>query len=378
MTSAVGPSAAIDPASAYQAAIADGAFQPDPAQAAAAQRLSRLYDALLKQPSASRATPGRLARLLRRRQADEPSGVRGLYLWGGVGRGKTWLMDLFVAALPSADRRRVHFHRFMQGVHADLNRLKGQPDPLRIIGAETASRCRVLCLDEMQVNDITDAMIMAGLLKALFDHGVTLVTTSNIPPDGLYRAGLQRDRFLPAIDLMQRHCEVLELASPTDYRLRQLEQASTYLSPLNDAAEQALARQFDALSTPRRRRGEPVTINDRAIPAVAWDDGVVWFDFDVICHIPRSKLDYVEVARCFHTLLLSHVRRLGDEHTNIAHRLISLIDAVYDCNVKLILSAEAPPETLYQGRDLAFEFQRTRSRLIEMQSRQYLARPHLA
>ena len=364
------------PEQAHRSALSSHGFQPDPAQATAVAELTRLYRDLLKWRAPS---PSLVARLLRRGRKDaalEP--VRGLYLWGGVGRGKTWLMDLFYDALPFGEKHRVHFHRFMQGVHADLARLKGRENPLQEVASETAARSRVLCLDEMQVNDITDAMIMGGLLKALFERGVTLVTTSNIAPEGLYRSGIQRDRFTPAIALIQQHCQVLELSSPTDYRLRRLERASVYLTPLDDHADAALAGYFDDITASEHRRRESIIVNDRDIPTVAWADGVVWLDFDIICQIPRSKLDYVELARLFHTLLLSNVRCLEDERSNIAHRLITLIDAIYDCNVKLMMSAEAPPTALYSGRDLAFEFQRTSSRLIEMQSHDYLARPHLA
>ncbi|MCF7989140.1 MAG: AFG1 family ATPase [Thiohalocapsa sp.] len=364
------------PEGAYHAAVAGGGFEHDPAQAQAACALTRLYRDLQAPHAAEPSLRARLLSLARRPAPAAPR--RGLYLWGGVGRGKTWLMDLFFDALPFDEKERLHYHRFMQTVHADLQRLKGREDPLRGVAAEIAEEARVLCLDEMQVNDITDAMIMAGLLDALFSRGVTLVTTSNVPPEGLYRAGLQRDRFEPAIALLQRHCEVFELASPVDYRLRRLEQASVYLTPLDRHADTLLARYFSDITAAAHRRTDPVIVNDREIPVVARGDGAVWFDFDVICHIPRSKLDYVEVARCFHTVLLSNVRRLNDEQSNIAHRLITLIDAAYDRNVKLMLSAEAPPGELYQGRDLAFEFRRTESRLVEMQSRDYLARPHLA
>jgi cell division protein ZapE len=368
------------PRSAYHAAIDSGAFEPDPAQAEAARALTRLHRELSFPPPPTPAS-GLFARLLpgfQRTPAGTKPPVRGLYLWGTVGRGKTWLMDLFVDTLPFAEKRRVHFHRFMQGIHADMQRLKGRPEPLRAVAAETAAHCRVLCLDEMQVNDITDAMIMGGLLQALFERGVCLVTTANVAPDGLYRAGLQRDRFLPAIALIHRHCEILELPGPTDYRLRRLRQAPVYLTPLDRHAETALARYFSDVTAARHRHVEPIIINGREIPAVAWGDGAVWFNFDVICHIPRSKLDYVELARCFHTVLLSNLRRLDDDRSNIAHRLITLIDALYDRNVNLIASAEAPVTELYLGRDLAFEFQRTASRLIEMQSHDYLARTHLA
>lgn len=364
------------PQAAYYAAVDSGAFESDPAQAEAAQALTRLHGELRDRPAQTSA-PGLIARLLRRPPATMKP-VRGLYLWGEVGRGKTWLMDLFFDALPFEEKHRVHFHRFMQGIHSDMQRLKGRPEPLRAVAAETAARCRVLCLDEMQVNDITDAMIMSGLLHALFEQGVSLVTTSNAAPDGLYRAGLQRDRFLPAIELLQRHCEILELSGPTDYRLRRLKQASVYLTPLGREAETALARYFSDITAARHRSEEPIIVNGREIPTVAWGDGAVWFDFDVICHIPRSKLDYVELARCFHTVLLSNLRRLDDEQRNIAQRLITLIDALYDRNVNLMLSAEAPATDIYHGRELAFEFQRTASRLIEMQSHDYLARVHLA
>ena len=365
--------AAGTPESRYRAMVAAGDFDADPAQAAAVDALTGLHRELCEVP---RPAPGLAARLLRRRPRVVP--VRGLYLWGGVGRGKTWLMDLFHDALPIADKQRLHFHRFMQGVHADLERLKGRANPLQEVAAGIAARCRVLCLDEMQVNDITDAMILGGLLAALFERGVTLVTTSNIPPRALYRAGLQRDRFEPAIALIERHCRVRELASTTDYRLRRLEQASVYLTPLDEHARRTLAGYFADTTAPGHRHETPITINGREIPTVAWGDGVVWLDFDVICHIPRSKNDYVELARLFHTLLLSNLRRLDDEAANRVHRLITLIDAVYDRNVKLMLSAEAQPTELYQGRDLGFEFQRTASRLIEMRSHEYLGRAHLA
>ena len=364
------------PAGAYRAAL-DAGFTHDPAQADAVAELERLHRELSRTPLPPPLRERLLRTLAPRTRRRPPAPVPGLYLWGGVGRGKTWLMDLLFDALPFPEKRRLHFHRFMQAVHADLERLKGRPDPLRTVAAEWADAARVLCLDEMQVNDITDAMIMAGLLDALFANGVTLVTTSNLPPDGLYRAGLQRDRFLPAIASLTRHCRVLELAGPTDYRLRRLAQAPVYLTPLGCAADTAQARAFADLAGPGHQRTEPLVINGREIPIVAWTEGVVWFDFDLICHIPRSKLDYVEVARGFHTVLLSNVRRLSDEQSNIAARLITLVDAVYDRNTKLILSAEAAPAALYRGRDLAFEFQRTASRLVEMQSRDYLSRVHL-
>jgi cell division protein ZapE len=240
-----------------------------------------------------------------------------------------------------------------------------------------AARTRVLCLDEMQVNDITDAMLMAGLLDTLFRHKVTLVTTSNIAPDDLYRGGLQRQRFLPAIDLLQRHCQVLELDSPVDYRLRQLAQASVYLVPINADADAAMARDFAALTAGVDVRRDPILVNDRSIPTNGWHAGVVWLDFDVLCNIPRSKNDYVELARCFHTVLLSNLRRLDDEQSDRVHRLVTLVDALYDRCCKFVCTADTIPAELYRGRDMAFAFERTKSRLAEMQTLDYLARPHL-
>lgn len=369
------PTPGTPPAVAYRAAVASGRFQADPAQAGAAAALDDLYRELCawRPPK-----PDLFGRLLRRGPANPP--VRGLYLWGGVGRGKTWLMDLLYHALPFPAKRRLHFHRFMQEVHGALTRLQGQPDPLAAVAAGLAAETRVLCLDEMQVNDITDAMLMAGLLRALFERGVTLVTTANVPPDGLYRAGLQRDRFLPAIGLLNAHCRVLELASPTDYRLRQLTQAPVYLMPPGPVADARLAGWFAELTglpAPAPTQATSIAVNDRDIPVVAATDDTVWFNFDVICHIPRSKLDYVEVARTYATVLVSNIRRLGDEQVNLVQRLITLVDALYDRNCKLIVSAETAPGLLYEGRELAFEFQRTASRLAEMQSEGWLAREHL-
>lgn len=368
------------PGAAYQAAVAAGRMDADPAQRRAVAALDELHAALTAaEADLAAGTGGGPVRRWTRRLLGHADAARvpGLYLWGGVGRGKTWLMDLFFESLPVAAKRRLHFHRFMQELHAELRRVAGQRDPLEPVGAKLAAEARVLCLDEMQVNDIADAMLMAGLLDTLFRHGVTLVTTSNVPPDGLYRAGLQRQRFLPAIALLQRHCRVLELDSPTDYRLRQLAQASVYLMPTGAAADAALARWYAALTTGGAGSRAPIIVNDRPIPVVAADAGVVWLDFDVLCNIPRSKNDYVELARCFHTVLLANLRPLDDEQSDRAHRLVTLVDALYDRACTLICSADAAPDALYRGRDMAFVFERTKSRLVEMQTEQYLARPHL-
>jgi len=367
------------PSAAYRAAINADRIQIDPAQQRAVAALDALHGEL--SAAAGDVTPAstplaRWGRRLLGRPAAQAAAT-GLYLWGGVGRGKTLLMDLFHDSLPVSAKRRVHFHAFMQDLHERLQRMAGRRDPLAHIGAQLAAEFRVLCLDEMQVEDITDAMLMAGLLDTLFQHGVTLVTTSNVPPKGLYRAGLQRQRFLPAIDLLQRHCRILELDGATDYRLRQLEQASVYVMPAGPAADGALSRHFTALTAGAQARTDPVIVNARPIPAVAWTRGVVWLDFDVLCNIPRSKNDYVELARGFHTVLLANLRPLDDEQSDRAHRLVSLVDALYDRGCKLVCSADTPPAELYRGRDLAFAFERTLSRLTEMQTDAYIGRPHL-
>ncbi len=361
------------PLESYREALNDPSFIYDSAQENAVECLDRLHRELERRQGPAR---GWLSRLRRRRCTHQQ--VPGLYLWGGVGRGKTHLMDLFYDGLPCSNKLRLHFHRFMQLVHGELGSLRGRRDPLVEVARRMAERARVLCLDEMQVNDITDAMIMGGLLEQLFHRGVTVVTTSNSEPDQLYRNGLQRDRFLPAIDLIKQHTAVLELASPTDYRLRRLEQAEVYHWPLDDSTRAGLAKKYRDAVAVEHRKPNYIVINDRQIPVVQWTDGVVWFDFDVICNIPRSQLDHVEIARYFHTVLLQNVRMLNDAKADMVLRFVSLVDAFYDRNVKLLISAEAPPEKLYSGQSLAREFERTLSRLHEIQSHAYLARPHLA
>jgi cell division protein ZapE len=367
---------------AYHAAAADGRIQEDAAQLDALRALEALRLELRDDRSGPGDMIGALGRAARRilRRGGTTGPPTGIYLWGDVGRGKTWLMDLFFEELPERGKRRVHFHRFMQGLHRDLRQLGRVKDPLEQIGRDVADGTRVLCLDEMQVNDITDAMLMAGLLQALFNNHVTLVTTSNLPPKDLYRGGIQRQRFLPAIDLLERHCRVMRLDGPVDYRLRQLTAAPVYLIPSGPEADAALARHFARLvgdGPGSRTAQESVFINDRPIKAVAAAHGVLWVDFEVLCNIPRSKNDYVELARGYHTVLLSNLRRLDDEQADRVHRLITLVDALYDRRCNLVCSADAAPAALYRGDDLAFSFERTISRLSEMQTDAYMARAHL-
>jgi cell division protein ZapE len=339
-------------------------FSDDPAQAAAVAALQAVYDGLLAHPPRRRF--GRL----------RWTAVPGLYLWGGVGRGKTWLMDAFHEALPFTRKRRAHFHRFMLEVHARRRGHADEQDPIARVAEDIAAEARVLCFDEFFVADIADAMILGRLTEVLFDLGVTLVATSNVPPRELYRDGLQRERFLPAIARIEKHCAVLHLDSATDYRLRALTHAEIYHHPSDAAAEANLAAWFEELA-PEAGRAGSLTVEGRAIPARRLADGVAWFDFGPLCATPRAAADYVELARTHHTVLLSRVPRLTADDDDAARRFITLVDEFYDRGVKLILAADVPRDALYAGKRLAFEFQRTRSRLTEMQSREYLARPHL-
>ncbi len=364
----------------YRKDLQHGDFQHDPAQEAAIRQLQRVYDELLATPAADPPRRGGFLSRLMGRGPETPAptrAVRGLYLWGGVGRGKTYLVDTFFDALPLERKKRIHFHRFMHKVHGELKGLKDQQDPLRLVARDFAQRARVICLDEFFVSDITDAMILAGLLRELFASGVTLITTSNIPPDALYRDGLQRARFLPAIEQIKTHMEVFHLDTGVDYRLRYLERAEIYHHPLDARAQKVLEDAFEHVAPAPGRGGQSLEIEGRRIPTRRLADGVVWFDFESICDGPRSQNDYIEVARCFHTVLISDVPQMDRDMEDQARRFLNLVDEFYDRNVKLIVSAAAPPETLYQGQKLRFEYQRTVSRLTEMQSKSYLARRHL-
>ncbi len=359
----------------YEQQLKERGMHSDAAQRWVVLRLQALFEELLEPPPAPMG--GVLKNLLRRRQPQLPP-VQGMYIWGGVGRGKTWLLDLFYNHLPIEKKLRVHFHRFMREVHEELRRLKEQPDPLKEVAARLASRTRVLCLDEFFVSDIGDAMILGQLLSALFDHGVALVTTSNTKPDNLYLNGLQRERFLLAIALLNEHTRVMELDGETDYRLLFLEHARIYHTFLGPEVDQAMADEFENLAPEVGRVGGTINVYNREIPVRRVADDVAWFDFMVLCGPPRSQADYLELARSYHTILISNIPTLTPEQDDAARRFLYLLDEFYDRKVKLIISAEQPPESLYQGNRLAFEFQRAESRLLEMQSRDYLAMEHRA
>jgi cell division protein ZapE len=294
-----------------------------------------------------------------------------------VGRGKTFLVDEFHAELPIAGKRREHFHRFMQEVHAGLRRHRQEPSPLDRVADDVASKARILCVDEFVVGDVADAMILAGLLDALFRRGVTLVATSNLPPSELYRGGLQRARFLPAIALIEKHCRVMELDAGVDYRLRQLERAALYLGPSAGGAEATMAAEFERLADGPGTTDARIEVAGRALRARREAKDVVWFSFPELCEGPRSAADYIEIARCYHTVFLSGVPVMGRADDDAARRFVILVDELYDRGVKLLVSAAADePANLYRGERLAFEFRRAASRLHEMQGRKYLARPH--
>ena len=380
------------PGELYAQGIAQGRWEDDAAQRAALVELDRVHaDLLAAQRDASAAPWWRMRR-------PRPPAVRGLYLWGDVGRGKTFLVDLLYQSLPLPSRSahpstadpprpddatprrpgklRLHFHRFMGRVHAELRKLEGRDDPLREVAARFARQARVLCLDEFFVTDIGDAMILGGLLQHLFARGTTLVTTSNIEPAQLYRDGLQRARFLPAIALIEQQCAIVQLLAAQDYRLRELSRAGVYFTPLGDAAEQALDACFEHVAPGARRPESQIVVNGRGIPVKRRAEGVIWFDFAALCEGPRSVADYIELAQSFNTVLISGVPALSPQMEDAARRFVNLIDEFYDHGVNLVVSAAAAPAGLYRGERLRAEFARTQSRLTEMQSAEYLARAH--
>jgi cell division protein ZapE len=398
----------------YAQQLSERGFRSDPVQAAVVARLDDLRQQLVDAREADGSIVRRWFSALSSKSASEP--VRGLYLWGGVGRGKTWMMDLFYQSLPFPERRRRHFHRFMHDVHAELKALHNREAPLEVVAEHIADDTRVLCFDEFFVSDIADAMILGGLFSALFKRGVTLVATSNVEPRNLYKDGLQRQRFLPTIDLLQQHVDAIAVDGTTDYRLRRLTQAGTYLPSDAPDTVQLLQELFDELAdhdgdvsqppgtpasaSPRAQEPAPgaeravnqsgrpwpsqaaldpihsIEIEGRRIPVIRERGGVVWFDFMALCSGPRSQEDYIEIARNYQSIIVSNIPVLDSLHEDEARRFIALVDEMYDRNVNLIVSAAAPPVDLYRGDRVAFQFERTASRLIEMQSEEYLAREH--
>jgi len=363
----------LSPMQRYEQDLKQAGFSEDSAQRFAVGKLQTLYEQLLAAEKAKN-----VGWLRRRFGGCQEHPIKGLYFWGGVGRGKTYLMDHFYESLPFEAKMRAHFHRFMRRVHAELESCKGQKDPLEKVAANIASEVRVICFDEFFVSDIADAMILGTLMEYLFARNVTLVATSNIVPDKLYENGLQRQRFLPAIKLVNERCEVINVDGGTDYRLRVLEQAELYHVSLGVEADDAMARVFKSLVPVQGEVRETVSleVEGRNIECRFVAEDVVWFDFKALCDGPRSQNDYIELAREFHAVLLSDVPQMGRENDDQARRFISMVDEFYDRNVKLAMSVAVSLEEIYPGGGLAFEFQRTLSRLQEMQSQEYLAREH--
>lgn len=352
-------------------------FQHDLAQENAVKQLQRLYEDLQNKPLPVTGFKKVLNRWKRVVEKSEPKPIQGLYFWGGVGRGKTYLVDTFFDCLPFENKMRVHFHRFMHRVHQELKTLAGQSDPLKIIAKRFAEETCIICFDEFFVSDITDAMILGTLFEELFTHNVTLVATSNIIPDDLYRNGLQRARFIPAIKLINKHCDVVNVDSGVDYRLRTLEQAEIYHFPLDKQADENLRQYFKQLSVEDGKQNISIEINNRQLATVEESDGVVHFEFSVLCESARSQSDYMELSRLYHTVLLANVQQMNVDNDDATRRFIAMVDEFYERNVKLIISAQVAMEDLYTHGSLEFEFKRCLSRLQEMQSHDYLASEHL-
>lgn len=360
----------------YQQDLEREGFSHDPSQEQAVKALQKVFDDLIARDQAEKGMFGRLSSKLGRK----PTKVKGLYFWGGVGRGKTYLMDTFFDAIPFPEKKRLHFHHFMRLVHQQLKVHKGKTNPLEIVASELASDTRVLCFDEFFVSDIGDAMILANLIETLFEEGVTLVTTSNIVPDQLYKDGLQRKLFLPAIDLLKQHTEVLNVDGGVDYRLRTLKQVEIFHSPLDQAAEDSLLKSFRQLAPDidAAEQNESLDILGRQIVARWACDDVALFDFPELCDGPRSQNDYIEISQRYHAVLISNVPEFNGKNDDAARRFINLVDEFYDRSVKLLLTAEKPVDELYTDGKLSFEFKRTVSRLLEMQSEEYLEMAHKA
>jgi cell division protein ZapE len=363
----------LTPLGVYQRDLEKAEFFADSSQQQAVEKLQRLYDHLLADRSQQNTFFRRITLLFRKQRTP----VTGIYFWGGVGRGKTWLVDTFYDCLPFKNKQRIHFHRFMRDVHAELKQLRDKTDPLDIIAQNWARRVQVLCFDEFVVNDVADAVILARLARGLFARGVTIVATSNVEPKNLYLGGLQRALFLPTIDLIYQYTEVFNLDGGRDYRLEFLDRAETYLFPCNQEALADLQYNFARLAPDEDGRNTEIVVNGRPIKTVRVADGIVWLGFKELCGGPRSPSDYIELAMCYHTILLSAVPQMTRYTDNEARRFINLIDVLYDHNVNMLIAADCAVDDLYIGTRLVFEFQRTVSRLTEMQSHDYLAQQHI-
>ena len=370
----------LTPTSRYLSALNEGSHQPDDVQKEAVSRLDLIYQQIVTKEQSVPQSGGLMAKfgkLLGKREPTSLTPVRGLYMWGGVGRGKTWLMDLFYQSLPGERKQRLHFHRFMLRVHEELTKLQGHSDPLEIVADRFKAETDVLCFDEFFVSDITDAMLLGGLMKALFARGITLVATSNIPPDELYRNGLQRARFLPAIDAIKQYCDIMNVDAGVDYRLRTLTQAHLWLSPLNEETRQQMDKLWQALAGAKRTQSPTLEINHRPLATLGVENQTLAVSFATLCVDARSQHDYIALSRLYHTVMLFDVPVMTPLMESEARRFIALVDEFYERHVKLVVSAAVPLYEIYQGERLKFELQRCLSRLQEMQSEEYLKRQHM-
>lgn len=354
----------------YQAALATGDFSEDTVQLAAVTYMDNLYHEIIKSQDSSGG--GWFSSLFK----SKPVMPKGLYMWGGVGRGKTWMMDMFYESLPIKRKMRMHFHHFMQRVQRELVALQGQADPLKKVADIIHQEAVVICFDEFFVSNVSDAMILGDLFSMLFDRGITLVATSNIEPSGLYKNGIHRDRFLPAIAQVEKHTTVMNIDAGIDYRLRLLKQAKLYSSPLTDDTKDWLSERFDTLAGGQTISTSPIVIGGRNIDIIKRTETMLLADFRALCMQPRSAADFIEIANDFDTVMVDNVPALNDTLMDPTRRFIYLVDEFYDRRVKLLIRAEQSILTLYQGEKLAFEIERTRSRLLEMQSEEYLAEEH--
>lgn len=362
------PNSQLSPLQRYEKAVSSDDFTRDEQQYQAMSYLDGIYHELNKNSQNKKGLFGFLK--------SNPEPPKGLYMWGGVGRGKTWMMDMFFESLTISRKMRMHFHHFMKRVHRELNELQGQPDPLEKVADSIHKEALVICFDEFFVSNVSDAMILGDLFTMLFNRGITLVATSNIEPAGLYKDGLHRDRFMPAIAEVERHTTVMNIDSGIDYRLRVLQQAELYKHPLTKENHHWLANRFTSLSNNQKISKEPIEINGRQIKINARTETVLYCEFRQLCMEPRSAGDFIELANNFSTVLIDSVPALGDDFRDPARRFIYLVDEFYDRRVKLLVRAEQSIMELYQGEKLAFEIERTRSRLLEMQSEDYLKLEH--
>lgn len=357
----------LSPAERYAKALSSGQFMPDDAQAQAVHELDRVWQELVQRYQAAKKPFACF------RRHTSPQGV---YMWGGVGRGKTWLMDQFYDSVPFRRKTRMHFHHFMQYVHKELNKLSGQQNPLDIVADNIYKDAVIICFDEFFVSNVTDAMILSDLFQKLFIRGITLVATSNIAPDGLYKNGIHRDRFIPTIEMVKKNCTILNVDAGVDYRLRVLKQAQLFKYPLNAEHQDWMLQRFTALTQTQSISKDEIVINNRQIQTISHTEDVLWCEFSDLCLKPRSPADFIEIANLYNTVLVSNVPHLTDYLADGTRRFVYLVDEFYDRGVKLLLTSEDNIIEIYEGEKLAFEIERTRSRLLEMQSDDYLNAAH--